>query len=397
MEEVVLGICSSISIYKSCEIIRSFQKKEVKVQVIMTKNASHLISPLLFSALTGRDPLIDLFSNEYSEKITHIEVARKASLLIVAPATANIIGKFANGIADDFLSTFFMAFKGPILIAPAMNESMYLHRKTQENIHRLEEQRIKFIGPEKGYLACKDEGIGRLAAPDKIVKEGLIMMRNSQSLKGRTVMVTAGPTREFMDPVRFLTNRSSGKMGYELSEEVLRRGAEVILISGPASLIPPQGVKLRRVQTAKEMEIEVFKHLDRTDIIIMTAAVSDFRFSQEASKKIKKSEDLGKIELVRNPDILKKLGEKKGKRILVGFAAETENLKENAVKKMIEKNLDLIVVNDVSEKETGFESDYNKVSIIFPDNKIIRTGKKSKCEISQIILDKIEGLVGKNI
>ncbi len=393
--KIALGVCSSISIYKACEVIRGFQKKKFQVQVIMTMNASRLVSPLLFSSLSGQNVLIDPFEEEYSEKIAHVNLSRETSLLVVAPATANMIGKFASGVADDFLSTFYLTVKCPVVVAPAMNEAMYLHHQTQLNIRKLKALGVKFVEPEKGFLACQEEGWGRLAAPEKIVEASLRSIKRSESLKNKTILVTAGPTREFLDPVRFLTNRSSGKMGYEIAEEALRRGAQVILISGPTHIFPPQRVEFQQVQTAQEMEKEVVKHYPQADIVIMAAAVSDFKFARMLPQKIKKQEFEEKAKLAPTQDILKKLGKKKGKKVLVGFAAETENVVDNALRKIREKNLDLIVANDVSAEGIGFESDFNLVSIIFPDGRTIQTEKGNKQEISQKVLDTIEDIIGK--
>ncbi|NIM57535.1 MAG: bifunctional phosphopantothenoylcysteine decarboxylase/phosphopantothenate--cysteine ligase CoaBC [Candidatus Aminicenantes bacterium] len=395
MAKITLGACSSVSLYKACEIIRGFQKQKFQVQVILTKNASRLISPLLFSALSGQKALVDPYDEEYSDEIPHVELAKETSLLLVAPATANMIGKFASGVADDFLSTFYAASQCPVLIAPAMNEAMYLHRQTQQNIKKLKAVGVRFVEPEKGYLACKETGWGRLASPEKIVEEGLRLIKKSESLKGKTVLVTAGPTREFLDPIRFLTNRSSGKMGYELAEEALRRGAEVILISGPTHIFPPPDAESKKVQTAQEMEKEVVAHFGKADIIIMAAAISDFRFAETSAQKIKKEKLEKKIDMVPTEDILQKLSSKKGTKIVVGFAAETEDVVNNALKKMKKKNLDLIVANNVLDEGAGFESDFNKVILIFPDGKTIHTEKKSKLEISQIILDRVEDILGR--
>jgi len=384
-----------VSLYKACEIIRGFQKEKFQVQVILTKNASRLISPLLFSALSGQKALVDPFDEEYSDEIPHVDLAKETSLLLVAPATANMIGKFASGVADDFLSTFYTASNCPVLIAPSMNEAMYLHRQTQENIQKLRAMGVRFVEPAKGYLACKDIGWGRLAAPEKIVEEGLRLIKKSASLKGKTVLVTAGPTREFLDPVRFLTNRSSGKMGYELAEEALRRGAEVILISGPTHIFPPPEANLKKVRTAQEMEKEVVACFGQADVVIMAAAISDFRFAETSSQKIKKEKLAKKIDVVPTEDILQKLSSKKGAKIIVGFAAETEDVVNNALKKMKKKSLDLIVANNVLDEGIGFESDFNQVSLIFPDGKTIHTEKKSKLEISQIILDRVEDILGR--
>lgn len=395
MGKIALGVCSSISIYKSCDIIRRFQRRGYQVQVVMTKNAARLISPLLFSALTGNKALVDPFGEETSEKIAHIDLSKEVSLLLVAPATANILGKFAAGIADDFLSTFYMAVKCPVLIAPAMNENMFMHRQTQQNIEKLKAFGVRFVDPEKGYLACKEEGWGRLASPEKIETEALNWVEKSKSLKGKTVLVTAGPTREFLDPVRFLTNRSSGKMGFELAQEAINRGAEVILIHGPTHINPPLGARVKAIQTSQEMEDEVNENFGGTDVVIMAAAVSDIKFAVRVSEKIKKQELIERVKIVQTPDILKKIGQKKKGKILVGFAAETENVKNNALKKIKQKNLDLIVANNVGEEGIGFESDFNRVSIVFPDGKMVQTERKSKLEISRIIFDEIEDLLGK--
>ncbi|NOR54285.1 MAG: bifunctional phosphopantothenoylcysteine decarboxylase/phosphopantothenate--cysteine ligase CoaBC [Candidatus Aminicenantes bacterium] len=395
MEKIALGVCSSISLYKACEMIRIFQDKKFQVQVILTQNASRMISPLLFSALSGHKVLVDPFQEEDSDTIAHVALAKEISLFLVAPATANIIGKLASGVADDFLSTFYMAVECPVLVAPAMNEAMYLHRQTQQNIHKLKAFGVKFVEPEKGYLACRDEGWGRLAAPEKVVEAGIKLLKKSRSLKGKMVIVTAGPTQEFLDPVRFLTNSSSGKMGYELAEEALRRGAEVILISGPTHIFPPRRAAVKKVQTAREMEKEVLKHFASSDIVIMAAAVSDFRFAESTPHKIKKETLREKIEIVPTQDILQKLGRKKEGRILVGFSAETENVVENAQKKMRKKNLDLIVANNVLDEGIGFGSDFNQVSLISPGGKIVHSDRKSKLEISQMILDRVEDIVGK--
>jgi phosphopantothenoylcysteine decarboxylase/phosphopantothenate--cysteine ligase len=394
MKKVVVGICSSISIYKSCEIIRGFQKKGYLVQAIMTKNATLLIQPLLISAITENTVHVDTFDRSASENISHISLAKEAFLFVVAPATANMIGKMASGIADDFLSTFYMAVKCPVLVAPAMNEAMYLHPQTQLNIKKLASLGTHFVEPDKGYLACGDEGWGRLASPDKIVEEGLDLMRQSQSLAGQNVLVTAGPTREFLDPIRYLSNRSSGKMGYAIAEEALKRGARVTLISGPTHIVPPQGAELVMVQTADEMADQTFKRYEETDIVIMAAAVSDLTFKEITPQKIKKRALAQDVKLVQTPDILKKLGETKGDKILIGFAAETENIQENASQKIDEKNLDFIVANDVADETIGFESDINQVMFVYPDGQRIQTDRMSKMDISRLIWDRVEDLLG---
>jgi phosphopantothenoylcysteine decarboxylase/phosphopantothenate--cysteine ligase len=301
----------------------------------------------------------------------------------------------ASGVADDFLSTFYTVVGCPVLIAPAMNEAMYVHRQIQQNIRKLKGMGVKFVEPEKGFLACQDTGWGRLASPEKIVEEGLKLIQKSESLKGKTVLVTAGPTREFLDPVRFLTNRSTGKMGYALAEEALRRGAKVILVSGSTPIFPPPEAVFREVQTAEDMKREVSKHFPDADVVLMAAAVSDFTFAQTASSKIKKEKFGKSIKITPAPDLLQELSRKKGTKVLVGFAAETENAVDNAIQKLEKKNLDMIVANNVLDEGVGFESDFNRVSIVFPGGQAIQTEKMTKVEISQIILDKVEEIVGK--
>lgn len=394
MEKVVLGICSSISVYKSCEIIRGFQKEGYSVQAIMTKNSTFLIQPFLISALTENTVHVDPFESKTSEHISHISLAKEAVLFVVAPATANMIGKMASGIADDFLSTFYMAVTCPVLIAPAMNEAMYLHTQTQMNIKKLESLGAHFVEPDRGYLACGDEGWGRLSAPEKIVAEGLNLMKRSQSLAGQNVLVTAGPTREFLDPVRFLSNRSSGKMGYAIAEEALKRGARVTLISGPTHISPPQGAELIMVQTTDEMAQQAFAHYKDATIVVMAAAVSDITFKDVTPQKIKKKGTTQDVKLVQTQDILRKLGEKKGNRILIGFAAETENVQAHAFQKIEDKNLDFIVANNVADPTIGFESDYNQVIFVDPDGQMNETDRMSKRDIGRLIWDRVEDLLG---
>jgi len=394
MEKVVVGICSSISVYKSCEVIRGFQKKGYAVQAIMTENATRLIQPLLLSAITENTVLVDTFDRKSAENISHISLAKEAVLFVVAPATANMIGKMASGIADDFLSTFYMAVGCPVCVAPAMNEAMYLHTQTQLNIKKLKSLGVRFSEPDRGYLACGDEGWGRLASPEKIVEEGLTSIQKSQTLAGKKVLVTAGPTREYLDPVRFLSNRSSGKMGYVIAEEALRRGAHVTLISGPTYISPPQGVDFVSVQTTDEMADQTIKRYENTDIVIMAAAVSDVTFKDVAAQKMKKNALPQNVKLLQTQDILKTLGEKKGGRILVGFAAETENIEANSLQKIQDKNLDLIVANDVADETIGFGADHNRVIFVSPDGRTEHTDRMSKAAIGGLIWDRIEDLFG---
>ncbi|MBN1224770.1 MAG: bifunctional phosphopantothenoylcysteine decarboxylase/phosphopantothenate--cysteine ligase CoaBC [Candidatus Aminicenantes bacterium] len=395
MDKIALGVCSSISVYKACEVLRGFQKSGLQVRVIMTEHATRLIQPLLFKAISGLDVLLDPFEELQGIKMPHVDEAKDVSLLVVAPATANIIGKFACGIADDFLSTFYMVVKCPVLMAPAMNERMYMHEQTQLNIKKLKAMGVHFVEPDKGYLACGDEGWGRLTSPDGIVAEGVRLLGKSRTLKGKSVLVTAGPTREYLDPVRFLTNRSTGRMGYAVAREALKRGAEVVLVSGPTPQMPPTEAQLISVQTAAEMEQAVVRKFDQSDIVVMAAAVSDFKFKAAAAQKIKKKALPAGLEIEPTCDILKSLGKKKKNQILVGFAAETENMEDNALRKAQSKNCDFIVANNVGEAGIGFESDFNRVSLVFRDGRAIHSERKSKAEISHLIWDEIEALIGK--
>lgn len=394
MKKIALGVSSSIGIYKACEVLRGFEKAGFEVQVVMTKNATRLVSPLLFSSLSGLDTIVDLFDEPVARRVGHVALAKEISLYCIAPATANVIGKLAHGVADDFLTTLFLAARCPVLLAPAMNEAMYLHPRTQANIEALKALGVEFVEPDQGYLACGDEGWGRLAEPETIVREGLSFVGGGESLKGKVVLVTAGPTREFMDPVRFLSNPSSGKMGYELAREALRRGADVILVSGPATLPPPPGAKLERVTTAAEMKDAVLGAFPKADVVLMAAAVSDFRFKEVRPQKAKKADVAGTIAIERTEDILALLGRKKKRQVLVGFAAETRDVVPNARKKMTEKGADLVVANPVGEGR-GFGADTNEVHIIRPSGPIRSTPRLTKREISRAILDEVEAVLEK--
>jgi phosphopantothenoylcysteine decarboxylase/phosphopantothenate--cysteine ligase len=394
-KRIALGVSSSIGIYKACEIVRGLQKAGVEVQVVMTPNAARLISPLLFSSLAGMKTIVDTFEEPETRAIRHVALAREIALLCVAPATANVIGKFAGGVADDFLSTLFLATSAPVLIAPAMNETMYLDRKTQANIARLKALGAEFVEAEKGYLACGDTGWGRLAEPEAIVKEGLRILARTASLEGKTVLVTAGPTREHLDPVRFLSNPSSGKMGYELAREAIARGAKTILVSGPTTLVPPCDARTEMVVTAAEMEKAVLKAFPKADIVVMAAAVSDFRFKDAKGRKAAKDEVGSSLAIEKTPDILAKLGRtKKPGQILVGFAAETHDVVPRARRKMAAKRADLMVANAVGEGK-GFGSDLNAVFIIGLSGPIQETALLSKRETSRAIFDRIEALLEK--
>jgi phosphopantothenoylcysteine decarboxylase/phosphopantothenate--cysteine ligase len=395
MKKVALGVTSSIGIYKACEVVRGFQKNGVEVQVVMTPNAARLISPLLFSGLSGTTTIVGLFEEPVARAVGHISLAKEIALLCVAPATANVIGKFSGGVADDFLSTLFLASRAPVLIAPAMNEAMYLHPQTQANIARLRALGVEFVEPEKGYLACGDEGWGRLAEPEAIVKEGLRLIGRTASLKGKTVLVTAGPTREPLDPVRFLSNPSSGKMGYALAREAVARGAEVVLVSGPTSLVPPAGARTEFVRTAAEMQEACLRAFPKADIVVMAAAVSDFRFKEVRPRKAAKAEVGPALAIEKTPDILALLGGKKRPgQFLVGFAAETHDILAHARKKLAAKNADLMVANAVGEGK-GFGTDDNAVRIIAASGPVQETGLLSKLETSRVIFDRIEAALEK--
>jgi phosphopantothenoylcysteine decarboxylase/phosphopantothenate--cysteine ligase len=394
MKKIALGVSSSIGVYKACEVLRGFQKNGLEVQVVMTANTTRLISPLLFSSLSGLETIVGLFDEPAARTIGHISLAKEISLYCIAPATANVIGKLAAGVADDFLSTLFLAVRCPVLVAPAMNEAMYFHPRTQANIAALKALGVEFVEPDKGYLACGDEGWGRLAEPEKIVAEGMTLIGGTESLKGKRILVTAGPTREFMDPVRFLSNPSSGKMGYELAKEALRRGAEVTLVSGPTTLLPPAGAKIKKVTTAAEMKEAVLRAFPRADAVVMAAAVSDFRFKDVLAEKAKKRDLAGAVEIEQTEDILALLGKRKKNQVLVGFAAETGDMIGNARKKMAGKRADLMVANPVGEG-LGFGTAANEVHILHPSGKVRSTPRLSKREISRVVFDEIEGVLEK--
>lgn len=360
---VTLGVASSISSYKAAEILRLLQKAGHTVRVAMTRNATRFVRPITFSSLSQHPVYLDEFKARNGE-VQHIELARETRLLLIAPATANLIGKFASGVADDFLTTLFLARRCPVLIAPAMNVYMYRNPIVQENIAKLRAVGVQFVEPDEGYLACGDEGAGRLAPVELIAERALMMLRTSASLAGKHVVVTAGPTWESVDPVRILTNRSSGKMGYAFAEEAVMRGAHVTLISGPAQILPPLSVDLIRVETAREMRDATLEVFAGADYVIKTAAVSDFTPSVTLSEKKKKTGNAETLELNPTDDILALLADKRENQILVGFCAETENLEKNAHDKLARKKLDLIVANRVGGENSAFQSDQNEVLML---------------------------------
>ena len=388
--KVALGVSGGIAAYKAAELVRLLQDRGVRVQVVMTRAAQEFVRPLTFAALSGEKVITDLFSAgaedpNIDSAIEHISVAQSIDALVVAPATADVIAKFAHGEANDFLTTLFLATTAPVVVAPAMNVNMWENAATQANIQTLKERGVRVVEPDSGYLACGMIGAGRLAANETILNEVLEALGATQDLAGETVLVTAGPTREPVDPVRYIGNRSSGKMGYALAEGAVRRGAKVILISGPTQLKPPASLEFVPVQTASEMRDSVMAHLDRATIVIKAAAVADFTVRNAAEQKIKRKGPTT-LDLEPTPDILAEVGARKGDRIVIGFAAETENAIENARKKLESKSLDAIVLNDVSQPGIGFDSDRNAVTIL------ARSGAEtipemSKWEVAHRVLD----------
>jgi phosphopantothenoylcysteine decarboxylase/phosphopantothenate--cysteine ligase len=393
-KEVLLGVTGSIAAYKAVELVSRLIKLGASVNVIMTQNATRLVSPLTFQTISRNPVMVDIFAEVDEWQPGHISLADKADIFVIAPATANIIAKLAHGIADDMLSTTALAVRCPILVAPAMNCHMYDNPIFQENLEILRRHNFAFVESEYGQLACGYEGKGRLADIEKIIQKIQRLLNTSQDFKGKTILVTAGPTREALDPIRFITNRSSGKMGYAVAEAAVSRGADVILISGPTALPAPADVKLVNVETALQMRDEVAKYANQADAVIMAAAVSDYRPRDVSPQKIKKEKDELMLALKRNPDILAELGQDKPSRqILVGFSMETENLLDNAIKKLKNKNADLIVANDVSQEGAGFEVDTNIVWIIDSSGSERKLPLMSKRDVADVILDEVKNLI----
>lgn len=390
-KEIVLGITGGIAAYKIPELVRMLTRARARVTVVMTKNAARFVGPLTLEVLTGRKAFLDLFESEIPGGINHIQAADRADLLLIAPATANFIAKAANGIADDALTTLCLACRAPVLIAPAMNVNMWAHPAVQENVDRLKRRGVRMIGPAAGELACGWEGPGRLAELDEIVEEAAVTL-SPKDFAGKRVLVTAGPTREFIDPVRYITNRSSGKMGYAVARVGKRRGAEVCLVTGPVSLPPPPGVRVIRVTSAREMLKVVLDESRKADIIVKASAVADYRPITEVSQKLKKGPDKLSLELTENPDILHQIGQRKTSQILVGFAAETADLIEYANRKLQEKNLDIIVANDVTRTGAGFSVDTNIVMIIDKHGRKAEWPQMSKLEIADKLFDRVMAL-----
>lgn len=390
--KVALGVSGGIAAYKAAEIVRLLQERGIRVQVIMTQAAQEFVRPLTFAALSGEKVITGMFSAEneppnIDSAIEHIAVAQSIDALLVAPASADVLAKFAQGIANDFLTTLYLAATAPLVVAPAMNVNMWNHPATQANLETLRKRGVRVVEPGEGYLACGMTGQGRLAENETIVAAVLGAMGASQDLAGETLLITAGPTHEKIDPVRYLTNRSSGRMGYALAEAALRRGARVLLVSGPTALMPPGTAETTRVESAEEMRQAVLELLPKATVVIKTAAVSDFRPKASAEQKIKRRGPMT-LELEPTDDILAEIGRRKQDQIVVGFAAETENVLENARKKLLSKSLDAIVVNDVSREGIGFDSERNAVTII-TEHEVTEVPETTKWEVAQRVLDQV--------
>ena len=393
--KIALGVTGGVAAYKAAELVRRLQQEKLDVQVVMTRSAQEFITPLTFAALTGKKVITSMFAPDDSapanleSAIEHIAVAQRIDLLLVAPATADILGKFAHGIAEDFLGTLYLATKAPVVVAPAMNVNMWEHAATQENLTALRARGVHVVDPDEGYLACGMTGSGRLAATESIVRKVCDVLGLRRDLAGRTVVVTAGPTREDLDPVRYLTNRSSGKMGYALAEAAVRRGAHVVLISGPTDLTIPEGVDWVPVRTSEEMRAAVLGRSALADVVVMAAAVADYRPAASQPTKMKRGSERLMLELEPVPDILAELGREKLHRVLVGFAAETDHVAANARAKLARKGADIIVANDVTQEGAGFDTDTNIVTLFLRDGREIPLPKLSKFEVANRILDEV--------
>lgn len=390
--KVALGVSGGIAAYKAAEIVRLLQDRGIRVQVVMTRAAQEFVRPLTFAAVSGEKVITDLFAagNEQpniDSAVEHIAVAQAIDALVVVPATADVLAKFAQGISSDFLTTLYLATTAPVVVAPAMNVNMWNHPATQANLEILRKRGVRIVEPGDGYLACGMTGPGRLAENEAIVNAVLENLGASQDLAGETVLITAGPTREKIDPVRYLTNRSSGRMGYALAEAAVRRGARVLLVSGPTAIKPPAASEVTRVESAEEMLQAVLRLLPEATIVIKTAAVADYRPKNEADQKIKRTGPLT-LELEPTTDILAELARHKQSQLIIGFAAETQNVLENARKKLTSKSLEAVVVNDVSREGVGFDSDRNAVTIITHDE-VVEVPETTKWDVAQRVLDQV--------
>ncbi len=385
---VVVGVCGGIAAYKAAYLVSALKKKNYDVQVIMTKTASEFINGLTFETISGNAVITDTFEKKDTFDVAHVSLAKKADMFIVAPATANVIGKAASGIADDMLTTTLMAAKCPIVFAPAMNTAMYEDKSTQKNIEALKKRGLYVMDTGEGLLACGDRGPGRMKEPDEIIEYAENILKSLYDMHGVNVLVSAGPTRENLDPVRYLSNNSSGKMGYAIAEAAVKRGANVTLVSGPVALEKIDKAKMVNVVSASDMEEQMIKHSKDADIIIMAAAVADYTVNEYSAHKIKKDGDMN-LELVRTKDILKQLGEnKKDGQLLVGFAAETHDCEKNAKAKLQNKNLDIIALNDVSKPGEGFGADNNNIKLFYKDGTQIDLESQSKTYLAKQIMQK---------
>lgn len=391
LKTVVVGVCGGIAAYKALDVVSQLKKKNLNVHVIMTKSAAEFVTPLSFQSLSQNMVVTDMFAEPKAFEIQHISLAKKADLMLIVPATANIIGKVANGIADDMLTTTIMATTAPVVFAPAMNTNMYNNPIVKENINKLKKLNYIFISPESGRLACGDVGEGKLADTKLISNITYSLLYDLKDMNQKKVLVTAGPTISPIDPVRFISNKSSGKMGFAIAEEARDRGASVTLITGPTNLECPHNINVIKVNTNEEMYEEVLKNFENQDIVIKAAAVADYKPKEYSPIKLKKSSEDLNITFTRDNDILKKLGELKTHQILVGFAAESNNLLEYAAFKLKQKNLDFIVANDITSTETGFASDDNKVFIIDKDGKISSLDKMPKKQVARELFNLING------
>ncbi|MBC2577200.1 bifunctional phosphopantothenoylcysteine decarboxylase/phosphopantothenate--cysteine ligase CoaBC [Peptostreptococcus russellii] len=390
---IVVGVTGGIAVYKACDVVSRLKKLGANIHVIMTKSATEFVSPMTFQTLSNNFVTVDMFEEVKTWEVEHIELAKKADAFLIVPATANFIGKLANGIADDMLTTTVMATTSQLIIAPAMNTNMYKNPIVQENIEKLKRHGCIFIDPTSGLLACGDTGAGKLETPEKIVASVEKFFEEKEAkrdLEGIKILVTAGPTIESIDPVRYLTNRSSGKMGYSIASEAVKRGASVILVSGKTDLEVPSGLdKYIQIESAEDLYEAIIKEYDACEVVIQSAAVADYKPKTYSDKKIKKSDGDMIIELSRNKDIAQELGKIKGDKILIGFAAETNDLLENAKRKISKKNLDFIVANDLTKEGAGFKSDTNIVKIINSAGEIFEYPKLLKTEVADVILDNL--------
>jgi phosphopantothenoylcysteine decarboxylase/phosphopantothenate--cysteine ligase len=390
---IALGVTGGVAAYKAAELVRQLQQEQIEIQVVMTRSAQEFIAPLTFAALTGQKVITGLFGTEapanVESAIEHIAVAQRIDALVIAPATADVIAKLAHGVADDFLTTLYLATTAPVIVAPAMNVNMWEHEATRENVQILRDRGVRVVTPEEGYLACGMTGAGRLAGLEAIAETVLETLGIRHDFENETVLVTAGPTCEDLDPVRFLTNRSSGRMGYALAEVASRRGARVILVSGPVGLEAPAGVERVDVRTTEQMHSAVLSNLDRATVVVMAAAVADYRPVMPHSSKLKRGTERLTIELEPTEDILADISRRKGERLLVGFAAETDHVAEHARRKLKEKGVDLIVANDVTAPGAGFDHDTNIVTIFSSDGREQSLPKLTKIKVAYRVLDEV--------